>query len=197
MTVVGSGGTAVKVSRTQEPDLNPSGGISADYVIAFARLRLNTVEKNLQRLLGNMKSTNNDLTAINEITRRFNQLPKDGINGNADNRHTKLTEQIRSEMAKMDPSTPAYQYLKKLVDTPDSILNQGMDGKGSDQTVTPDEIQQIIRDLELHSKDIERSNSEGQLYVNKYIGEQSQVLQLAAQIISSINETAKAIIQAR
>lgn len=171
--------------------------VSPNFVLEFARVRIQQCESTLSRLLGNMKAAEAETKAINEVLQwctlhaeGWGTAEKGGGNVNAQI-DAKAAFKRFSEMA--PPGSPLQQRLLYLSENEDSQLNTDAKG-GADSFVPKSDIDAICKEFEGMLKAVDRRTSEDQLIVNKEMGARAEVLQLAAMLIQSFNETVKAVL---
>jgi|GEM_PF-4242600 len=200
MTTVGKTGTAGATAL----DASEGAGrpyISGDYVLDFARVRVKQTEANLSRLLGNMKTTSRETECLNEVLKWCAAHAEGWGNPSPDEGEAKKFEDMQkaavAEFKRMAEMAPPGSALKErllyMADNPNSQLNTNAAG-GSDNYTPKTDIDAIAKEFEGYMKAADRRTSEDQLYINKYMGDRNEVMQLASMLIQSFHETQKTIL---
>lgn len=186
--------TALRVDythATEEAGVHAVPYVSADFMIEFARIRLKQVDGTLTRLLEKMKAAQAETSALNDAISFLTSR----ANGWNDHEAQALAEKtILAAAEKLPAGSATRATLTGLATDSNSKLKTNGAG-GADTSVMAKEIEAIITDLQNLMKTVDRNTSEDQLMVNKEMGARNEVLQLAAQLIQSLNDTIKAIQQ--
>lgn len=186
---------AIPSVTTAAYDFGENTALTGDFVLAFARARLNQIEGGLTRLLNRMKLAEAEADAIGQAIAFFSSRSQgwDGTGKATDQIHRDAENFIYDLAQKLPEGSRVRKELMFLATDDKSPMRTNGAG-GADTIVTPDEVSGILQNLQTLQKSIDRSSSEDQLLVNKGMGDHNTVLQLAASMIQGFNETAKAIL---
>lgn len=182
-TKLNPGNNSSEIQRAWFGSQDPTQcAISGDFVIEFARLRINQINSSLTRQLEQMRQGAKQSTAINEALADL-AIYAEGFPNGDDAKYAGVKGAIDKAAKSLPESSPMRAKLESLRDDGNSPLNWGNDNK-----VSKEEMTKITKELENALKDNDRSMQELQLYVQKDMGLLNEVSQLAAMLLQKMQD---------
>jgi hypothetical protein len=167
-------------------DAGPDTSISSNLVIEFARARLKHIDSYLNRELATIRDSARDTDAINAVLKELAHYADGSTDGAG---KSAIEGACRKAAAELPDGSPLKTKLLHLANDKDSILKLG-----NDAVITQNEVGSIKTDLEGELKAVDKRSQEDQLLMNAKMGERSEVLQQAANLVQQLNEIIKAIL---
>lgn len=157
-----------------------------NFVIEFARVRMDQVNGWLNRELNVMRRCGAQTTAVNEALQKVAEY-SEGFDDAT--KLANLRKALTDAAATLPDGDPVKEKLNNLASDPNSVINQG-----GDNNVLKEEMAALQSDLETTLKKVDQTSQENQLEVNQKMGERGEIMQLASMLIQQMNETTKNIL---
>lgn len=163
-----------------------AAAFTANFVIEFARVRMAQIDSSLTRQLGSMKAAQTQLAALNEILPVIAEYAG-GIDDAA--KKERLKGAFITAASKLPEGSALRDQLMAMGNSAGSIIEVG-----GDNSVSDIEMNALKGKVDAFVKKIDAGQQEDQLTINMKMNARNEILQLAASLIQSMNETVKAVI---